>query len=121
MSKITEIDRKLQVKHLNDLSKASVKSSIKHSQNIQTNLGHTVQITKFMKEDRAKLSRLECVIDMKQREVDELNKKNTDLLWDLSKLQLKNGKLQEYYDNSEKQLAYYTNSLKKMMKNGKDN
>jgi len=121
MSKITEIDRKLQVKHLNDLSKASLKSNIKHSQNIQKQIDHTVQITKFMKEDRAKLSRLECVIDMKQREVDELNKKNTDLLWELSKLQLKNGKLQEYYDNSEKQLAHYESKIKKLFRNGKDN
>ena len=94
MSKITEIDRKLQVKHLNDLSKASVKSSIKHSQNIQTNLGHTVQITKFMKEDRAKISRLEAVIDMRDREISEQHKKEMDLLWKLAHLQKDNGALQ---------------------------
>ena len=119
MSKITE-QRQLMLKHLKELNKLSLKANIKHSENVRKNLDHTVQMTKFMKEDRAKISRLEAVIDMKQREVDELNKKNTDLLWDLSKLQLKNGKLQEYKDNNEKQLAYYENSLKKMMKNGKD-
>lgn len=121
MSKITEKDRSVMMKHLRDLSRASVKANHKHSDNIQKQINHTIEITKFMKEDRAKLSRLECVIDMKQREVDELNKKNTDLLWELSKLQLKNGKLQEYYDNSEKQLAHYESKIKKLFRNGKDN
>ncbi len=78
-------------------------------------------MTKIRKEDRAKISRVEAVIDMKQREVDELNKKNTDLLWHAGKLQLKNGKLQEYKDNNEKQLAYYEKSFKNMIKNKKDN
>jgi FtsZ-binding cell division protein ZapB len=121
MTKITEIDRKLQVKHLNDLSKASLKSNIKHSQNIQKQIDHTIVLTKIIQEDRAKISRLENVIDMKQREVDELNKKNTDLLWEAGKLQVRNGKLQEYKDNNEKQLAYYEKSLKNMIRNKKDN
>ena len=121
MSKITEIDRKLQVKHLNDLSKASVKSSIKHSQNIQTNLGHTVQITKFMKEDRAKISRLENVIDIKQREIDALNSKEMDLLWQLAKLEKNNGALQEYKDNNEKEIAYFEKKMTAFIKKRKDN
>ena len=87
MTRITEIDRKLQVKHLNDLSKASLKSNIKHSQNIQKQIDHTIVLTKIIQEDRAKISRLENVIDMKQREIDELNSKEMNLLWDLSKLQ----------------------------------
>ena len=120
MTKITE-QRQLMLKHLKELNKLSLKSNIKHSTNVHKNLDHTVQITKFMKEDRAKISRLENVIDMKQREVDELNKKNTDLLWHLSRLQLKQGKLEEYKDNNEKQLAYYEKSFKNMIKKGKDN
>jgi len=120
MSKITE-QRQLMLKHLKELNKLSLQANIKHSGNVEKNLNHTVQMTKFMKEDRAKISRLEAVIDMKQREVDELNKKNTDLLWHAGKLQLKNGKLQEYKDNNEKQLAYYEKSFKNMIKNKKDN
>ncbi len=121
MTKITEIDRKLQVKHLNDLSKASLKSNIKHSQNIQKQIDHTVQITKFMKEDRAKISRLEAVIDMRDREISEQHKKEMDLLWKLAHLQKDNGALQEYKDNNETQLAHYESKLKKLIKNGKDN
>ena len=86
MTKITEIDRKLQVKHLNDLSKASLKSNIKHSQNIQKQIDHTIVLTKIIQEDRAKLSRLENVIDMRDREIQELNSKQMDLLWDLAQL-----------------------------------
>ena len=70
MTKITE-QRELMLQHLKQLNKLSLKANIKHSTNVQKNLDHTVQITKFMKEDRAKISRLENVIDMKQREVDE--------------------------------------------------
>ena len=69
------------LKHLKELNKLSLQANIKHSGNVRKNLDHTIQMTKFMKEDRAKISRLEAVIDIKQREIDELNKKNTDLLW----------------------------------------
>ena len=121
MTKITEIDRKLQVKHLNDLSKASLKSNIKHSGNIGKNLDHTIEITKFMKEDRAKISRLEAVIDMRDRELNELNKKQMDLLWKLAHLQKDNGALQEYKDNNEKELCYWEKKIMSHIKKGKDN
>ena len=120
MSKITE-QRQLMLKHLKEINVLSHKANIKHSQNIQKQIDHTIVLTKIIQEDRAKLSRLECVIDMKQREVDELNKKNTDLLWDLSKLQLKNGKLQEYKENNEKEIAYYEKKMKNFIKKERDN
>ena len=120
MTKITE-QRQLMLKHLKELNKLSLKANIKHSKNVHRNLDHTVQITKFMKEDRAKISRLENVIDIKQREIDELNKKNTDLLWHGGKLQLKNGKLQEYKDNNEREIAYYEKKMKNFIKKEKDN
>tara|TARA_R100000995_G_scaffold84377_1_gene62851 strand:+ start:178 stop:540 length:363 start_codon:yes stop_codon:yes gene_type:complete len=119
MTKITE-QRQLMLKHLKELNKLSLQANIKHSGNVRKNLDHTIQMTKFMKEDRAKISRLEAVIDIKQREIDDLNKQNTDLLWHLSRLQLKQGKLKEYYDNNEKQLAYYEKSFKNMIKKKKD-
>jgi hypothetical protein len=90
MARITEQDRQVMIKHLRDLNKASVKANIKHSQNIQKQIDHTIELTKFIKEDRSKISRLENVIDMKQREIDELNSKQMDLLWDLAKLEKEN-------------------------------
>jgi peptidoglycan hydrolase CwlO-like protein len=81
-------------------------------------------MTKFMQEDRAKIDRLNNVIDMKQREIDEINKTNTDLLWKLAVLEKKNGKLQEYRDNNEAQIAYYEKKLNKFkfdIDNEKDN
>ena len=120
MSKITE-QRQLMLKHLKEINVLAHKANIKHSQNNQKQIDHTIVLTKIIQEDRAKISRLENVIDMKQREVDELNKKNTDLLWEAGKLQVRNGKLQEYKDNNEKQLAYYEKSLKNMIRNKKDN
>jgi FtsZ-binding cell division protein ZapB len=121
MTKITEIDRKLQVKHLNDLSKATIKANIKHSLNIQKQIDHTIVLTKIIQEDRAKISRLENVIDMKQREIDELNSKEMNLLWDLSKLQKDNGALQEYKDNNERDVGYWEKKIMSHIKKGKDN
>jgi hypothetical protein len=121
MTKITEIDRKLQVKHLNDLSKASLKSNIKHSQNIQKQIDHTIVLTKIIQEDRAKLSRLEVVIDMRDRELNELNKKQMDLLWKLAHLEKDNGALQEYKDNNEKEVGYWEKKIMSHIKKGKDN
>ena len=121
MSKITEIDRKLQVKHLNDLSKACVKANIKHSVNIQKQTNHTIELTKMMKEDRAKISRLENVIDIKQRAIDELHTKEMDLLWQLANLQKDNGALQEYKDNNEKEVGYWEKKIMSHIKKGKDN
>ena len=82
MSKITEKelqkkikqDRAMINKHLRELSKLSTKANIKHHSVIEKDRTHTIQLTKFMQEDRAKIARLERVVDMKQREVDDLDK-----------------------------------------------
>ena len=121
MSKITEKDRSVMMKHLRDLSRASVKANHKHSDNIQKQINHTIEITKFMKEDRAKIDRLNNVIDIKQREIDELNESNTNLLWDLSRLQKENGELTEYKQNNEREVGYWEKKIMSHIKKGKDN
>ena len=90
MTKLSQLDRASMIKHLRDISKLSQKANSKHSQNIQKQIDHTIELTKFIKEDRSKISRLENVIDIKQREIDELNSKQMDLLWDLAKLEKEN-------------------------------
>ena len=90
MTKLSQLDRASMIKHLRELSILSQKSNSKHSKNIQKQIDHTIELTKFIKEDRSKISRLENVIDMKQREIDELNSKQMDLLWDLAKLEKEN-------------------------------
>ena len=107
MYKITEQDRTMMIKHLRELSKLAVKGNIKHHSVIEKNLNQTIQLTKFMQEDRAKIDRLNNVIDIKQREIDELNKQNTDLLWELSKLQYSQGKMKKEREIREKRRAQY--------------
>tara|TARA_S200002703_G_C3712372_1_gene218822 strand:+ start:4 stop:369 length:366 start_codon:yes stop_codon:yes gene_type:complete len=109
------------IKYYREIGKLAFKSNIGHHSVNKNSGNNESKLLKMMAEDRAKISRYEIVIDMKQREVDELNKKNTDLLWEAGKLQVRNGKLQEYKDNNEKQLAYYEKSLKNMIRNKKDN
>ena len=95
MTKITEQDRSLMIRHLKELSKLSLKANIKHHEVIEKNISHSIDLAAFMKEDRAKIDRLNNVIDMKQREIDELNSKQIDLLWDLSKLEKRCGELEK--------------------------
>ena len=90
MTKLSQLDRASMIKHLRELSILSQKSNSKHSKNIQKQIDHTIELTKFMKQDRAKIDRLNNVIDMKQREIDELNSKQMDLLWELAKLEKEN-------------------------------
>ena len=121
MSKITGQDKQLMINHLRELSKLSMKGNIKHHTVIEKNLSHTIEMTNFMKEDRAKIDRLNNVIDMKQREIDELNSKQMDLLWDLSRLQKENGELTEYKQNNEREVGYWEKKIMSHIKKGKDN
>ena len=73
MSKIIDEYRSQMIKHLRSLSTLSMKANIKHHTVLDKNATHTNDLTKFMKEDRAKIERLNNVIDIKQREIDELN------------------------------------------------
>ena len=95
MTKITEQDRSLMISQLKELSKLSLKANIKHHEVIEKHISHSIDLAAFMKEDRAKIDRLNNVIDMKQREIDELNSKQMDLLWDLAKLEEKCGDLEK--------------------------
>jgi chromosome segregation ATPase len=103
MSKITEQDRTLMVKHLREISKLSMKANIKHHTVIEKHISHTIDLAKFMKEDRGQIQRLNNVIDIKQREIDELNSKQMELLWDLAKLEKKVAALEKEKELDEKQ------------------
>ena len=78
------------VDHLRELSKLSLKANIKHHTVVEKHVSLSTDLAKFMKDDRAKIDRLNNVIDMKQREIDELNSKQMDLLWELAKLEKEN-------------------------------
>jgi predicted nucleic acid-binding Zn-ribbon protein len=121
MSKTLADLRKGMQEHLKDLSRLALKGSIKHSELVTKHTNHSHNLLKIYTESKAENKRLHNVIDIKQREIDDLNKQNTDLLWHLANLQKDNGSLQEYKDNNETQLAHYESKLKKLIKNGKDN
>jgi hypothetical protein len=118
MARITEQDRQVMIKHLRDLNKASVKANIKNSQNIQKQIDHTIVLTKIIQEDRATINRLNNVIDMKQREIDELNSTNMNLLWEASKLEKK---IWDTEKAQEKAAAYERKITKYINKNSVDN
>ena len=62
MTNITE-QRELMLQHLKQLNKLSLKANIKHSSNVEKSLNHKIELTKFMKEDRAEIKRLKNVLN----------------------------------------------------------
>ena len=113
MSKITEQDRSRMIRDLRELSKLSMKANIKHHTVIDKHISHSIDLAKFMKEDRGQIQRLNNVIDIKQREIDELNSKQMELLWDLAKLEKKVAALEKEKELDEKQAAQIQKRLAK--------
>ncbi len=116
MTKINKIDKDKVVQHLREISKLSMKANIKHHTVIEKNLSHTIEITKFMKEDRAKIDRLNNVIDIKQREIDELNSKNMDLLWDAAQMEKELITIKKEIEEDEVKAAQVQKTLKRYFK-----
>ena len=111
MTKITEKDRSVMIKHLRELSTLSMKANIKHHTVLDKNATHTNDLTKFMKEDRDKIERLNNVIDIKQREIDELNSKQMDLLWNLAQQEKKISELEKFKEQEEREVAHFEKKI----------
>jgi len=87
MTKITEQDRSLMISQLRELSKLAMKSNIKHHTVLDKNATHTNDLMKIIKQDRAKITRLENVIKIRDRQIDDLNSEKYDLLFEVGKLE----------------------------------
>ena len=116
MTKITEQDRSLMISQLKELSKLSLKANIKHHEVIEKHISHSIDLAAFIKEDRAKIDRLNNVIDMKQREIDELNSKNMDLLWDAAQMEKELITIKKEIKEDELKAAQVQKNLKKYFK-----
>ena len=116
MTKMKKIQVDDAMKYYREIGKLAFKSNINHHSVIKNSGNNESKLLKMMAEDRAKISRLENVIDIKQREIDELNKQNTDLLWNLSKLEKKISELKDE-NNELKEVgsAHYEKRLKKFI------
>ena len=117
MSKITGQDRAQMIKHLREISKLSMKANIKHHTVIDKHISHSIDLAKFMKEDRAKIDRLNNVIDIKQREIDELNSKNMDLLWDAAQMEKELITLKKEIEVDERRAAQIQKNVKRYLDN----
>ena len=113
MSRLTKLDKETMVKHLKELNKLCLTANSENSKNIQKQIDHTIVLTKMMLEDREKIKRLNNVIDIKQRELDELNRNNNDLLWELAKLEKKCGLLEKEIIADEIKSAQAEKSINK--------
>src|SRR5210317_1425548 len=116
MSKLTKLDKETMVKHLKELNKLSLIANSENSKNIQKQINHTIVLTDMMLEDRAKIKRLNNVIDIKQREIDELNSKNMDLLWDAAQIEKELITIKKEIEEDELKAAQVQKNLKQYFK-----
>ena len=121
MTKVKKIQVDDAIKYYREIGKLAFKSNINQNSVIKNSGNNESKLLKMMAEDRSQIDRLNIVIDMKQREIDELNKKEMDLLWKLAHLEKDNGALQEYKDNNEKEVGYWEKKIMSHIKKGKDN
>jgi len=89
MSKITKMDKARMQEHLRELSKLAMKANIKHHTVIDKNISQSNELLKMLKEERQKNKRLQYEIAVKQTDIDDLEQRNIDQLWELSKLEQK--------------------------------
>ena len=115
MSKITEQDRQLMVKHLRELSKLSMKANIKHHTVLDKLTTHQKELMNMLKEERASNQRLKNIISYRDEEIEELNQKNTDLLWDAAKIEKKLILLQAAKDKDDAEVAQWEKKITKQI------
>jgi uncharacterized protein (DUF1778 family) len=94
-----------------------MKANIKHHTVIEKHVSHQSELMKILKEERASNERLKRIISMKKTEIDELDKKNTDLLWEAAKIQKENITLKNEIKQDELKAAQVQKSMKKLFDN----
>jgi len=114
---MSKIDKQLMIKHLREISKLSMRANIKHNTVIDKHASHQKELMKMLKEERASNGRLKRIISMRQTEIDELNSKNTDLLWDAAKLEKENITLKNEIEQDELKAAQVQKNVKQFLDN----
>ena len=117
MTKINKIDKDKVIQHLREISKLSMRANIKHNTVIDKHASHQRELMKMLKEERASNGRLKRIISMRQTEIDELNSKNTDLLWDAAKLEKENLTLKNEIEQDELKAAQVQKNVKQFLDN----
>ena len=105
------------IKYYREIGKLAFKSNINHHSVIKNSGSNESKLLKMMTEDRAKISRLENVIDIKQREIDELNSKNMDLLWDAAQMEKELITLKKEIEVDERRAAQIQKNVKRYLDN----
>ena len=106
------MDQQKMQEHLRELSKLAMKANIKHHTVIDKHATHARDLMKMLKEERASNQRLKNIISYKDEEIDELNQKNTDQLWELANMEkkiLKHEEVAAGVAHYEKKIKEYVN------------
>ena len=113
MTKISKVDRAKMHEHLRELGILGLKANVKHHKVIETISKHTRDVMTMLKAANASNKSLRNIISYRDEEIDELNQKNTDLLWDAAKIEKKLILLQAAKDKDDAEVAQWEKKLTK--------
>ena len=110
---IKNIDKEKMQEHLRQLGTLGLKANIKHHAVMDKMTTHVSELMKMLKAEIASNKRLKNIISYRDEEIDELNQKNTDLLWDAAKIEKKLILLQAAKDKDDAEVAQWEKKLTK--------
>jgi hypothetical protein len=116
MTKISKVDRAKMHEHLRELGILGLKANVKHHKVIETISKHTRDVMTMLKAANASNKSLRNIISYRDEEIDELNQKNTDLLWDAAKLEERIAFYEKEKKNDEIEAAQFQKKLVKHYK-----
>ena len=109
---MTKKERVLMQQHLRHLGVLGLKANVKHHKVVDTISTYSKDLLRMYKAEKKINENLRFRIDELQYDNEELNTKNTDLLWDLSKLEKKVAECEK----EESEVAHYEKLLTKQFK-----
>ena len=93
----------------------AMKANIKHHTVLDKLTSHQKELMAMLKDERASNQRLKNIISFRDEEIEELNQKNTDLLWDAAKIEKKLIQLQAAKDKDDAEVAQWEKKLTKQI------
>jgi len=115
MTKISKVDRAKMHEHLRELGILGLKANVKHHKVIETISKHTRDVMTMLKAANASNKSLRNIISYRDEEIDELNQKNTDLLWDAAKIEKQLIQLQAAKDKDDAEVAQWEKKITKQI------
>ena len=108
---IKNIDKEKMQEHLRQLGTLGLKANIKHHTVMDKMTTHVSELMKMLKAEIASNKRLKNIISYRDEEIDELNQKNTDQMWELARCEEKITILEKAKAKDDAEVAHYEKKI----------